>query len=86
MYWKQGMKIVTVSISRKWDRLVTYWLALVVETNGSLHFKMHGWKQNTVFMFDGDFMTYFWKRSDSDTKHRLILLVVNWAKIKQFNK
>ena len=26
---KQGMKIVTVSVHRKWDRLVTYWLALV---------------------------------------------------------
>ena len=26
---KQGMKIVTVSVNRKWDKLVTYWLALV---------------------------------------------------------
>ena len=26
---KQSMKIVTVSVHRKWDRLVIYWLALV---------------------------------------------------------
>ena len=24
---KEGMKIVTVSVKRKWDRLVTYWLS-----------------------------------------------------------
>ena len=26
---KQGMKILCVSVNWKWDRLVTYWLALV---------------------------------------------------------
>ena len=26
---KQGMKILGVSVNWKWDRLVTYWLALV---------------------------------------------------------
>ena len=26
---KQGMKILGVSVNLKWDRLVTYWLALV---------------------------------------------------------
>ena len=26
---KQGMKIMGVSVNWKWDRLVTYWLALV---------------------------------------------------------
>ena len=27
---KQGMKILGVSVNWKWDRLVTYWLALVL--------------------------------------------------------
>ena len=26
---KQAMKIMTVSVNQKWDRLVTYWLALI---------------------------------------------------------
>ena len=30
---KQGMKIVTVSVHRKWDRLITYWHALVFKNN-----------------------------------------------------
>ena len=28
---KQGMKIVGASVNWKWDRLVTYWLALVAQ-------------------------------------------------------
>ena len=27
---KQGMKILGVSVDWKWDRLVTYWLALII--------------------------------------------------------
>ena len=32
---KQGMKILGVSVNWKWDRLVTYWLTLVLQFNAS---------------------------------------------------
>ena len=33
---KQSMKIVTVSVHQKWDRLVIYWHALVIQMKASL--------------------------------------------------
>ena len=59
---KQGMKIMTVSVHRKWDMLVTYWLTLVCWS------KTLKKKGDLIFMLDSQQKGFIVQKADRESK------------------